>query len=144
MISPDNEKVFMADKELSEADIEKINKIISTLQEDINKVKNHAEKMQFNDALKGIITAMGHTDCPLCKEKLSVLSSKIIEAKMSCDKNNPNCNLILKEAIDKADSIKNDFIPIATEKRFIKNKEQTSKSFFEAVFDPLGIFKNRK
>lgn len=140
----------MADKKLTEAEVEEVNKIITTLQGDIDKVKNHTQKKEFNEALKGIITAMGHTECPLCKEKLAVLSSKIIEAKIACKNSDAKCNLILKEAMDKADSIKSDFIPIATEKKFVKEKtkEQLHEKIklppFPLKFDPLHLFKNRK
>lgn len=135
---------------LTDNEVKEVNAIITTLQNHLSNVQDYTKKRQFNDALKEIILSMKATECPLCKEKLAVLSTKIIETKVACKNKDSKCDLIIKEAIDKAESIKNDFVPIATEKRFIKEKTKELKHeplklpLIPFPFDPLKIFKNRK
>lgn len=139
----------MADRKLTEEEVEEVNEIIITLQNHVSNVQDYTKKRQFNDALKEIILSMKATDCPLCKEKLAILSTKIIEAKAACKTKDSKCNLIIKEAVEKAESIKNDFVPIATEKKFIKekSKEQLHEKIKLPPFnlpDPLHIFRKQK
>lgn len=133
---------------LTDDDIKEVNSIITTLQKHISNIQSYTEKKQFNEALKEIILSMKATECPLCKEKLAVLSSKIIEAKVSCKNDNSKCNLLIKEAVDKAENTKSEFVPIATEKKFIKDKETSIKDKKLPVFpllpDPLHLFSRTK
>lgn len=132
-------------KELSESEIKQVNEIVKTLQNDLDMVIDHAQKKEFNESLREIVNAMGHTSCPICKEKLANLSTKILDAKKSCNNKDSNCDFIIKEAINNATNIKNDFVPVATEKRFIKQKNEkpvVAFKFPEFPFpDPLGLFK---
>lgn len=130
-------------KELSESEIKKVNEIVRTLQKDLDMVIDHAKRQEFNESLREIVNAMGHTSCPVCKEKLANLSTKILDAKKSCNNKDGNCKFILKEVVDNANTIKNEFVPIATEKKFIKDKNRAFKLPEFPFPDPLGLFKRR-
>jgi len=139
------------ERKLTDDETAQINGIIALLQDDLSKAIDHTKKHEFNDALRKIVDGMGHTECPICKEKLAMLSSDIIKAKISCKSDDASCHIIIKDTIKKAEGIKNDFIPIATKKKFIKNKEKEKiNPRFEIPNnppkwfpDPLGLFKKR-
>lgn len=107
--------------ELSESQINDVNAIIETLQYDIALVNDNIERRKFDEALKNILEGMKHTTCPICKEKFANLSVKVIESKKSCDSNADKCELLIQEALNTARYMKEEFIPIATTKKAIKD-----------------------
>ena len=107
----------------TEAEIKEVNETIARIQESISLVEDDVKAMDFNNALKNIVIGMKTTNCPVCKEKLLKLSTDIIKTKKSCDTNDGKCNIMINNTIEKAREIKNEFIPIATEKNFSHNKK---------------------
>lgn len=115
-------------KTLTEDEVKEINETIIQLQKDITIIEDNVKAKEFNDALKNIVKGMKHTECPVCKEKLLQLSAEIIRTRASCNEGKGNCELLIKSTIEKSNGIKNEFIPIATEKNFVNRKESTGKS----------------
>lgn len=122
--------------DLSEAEIEEVNSIVLNLQQHVSNMQNEMRKYEFSRALTEISTAIKGTTCPLCKEKLAYLSTKIIDSKIACKEKGSKCDLIIKQTIDRAEEIKKDFIPISTEKRY--KKEKSERQFL--LPDPIEIF----
>jgi uncharacterized protein YbaR (Trm112 family) len=125
----------MSELKLSDEEVKEVNAIVANLQSHVSKMQDEMRKREFSRALTHISEAIKGTTCPLCKEKLAYLSTKIIDSKIACKNNGSKCDLLLRETIDKAEEIKNDFIPISTEKRFKKEKKLSS----EKPVKPLPI-----
>jgi hypothetical protein len=110
---------IMSDKtiELTDEEIEKVNKIISSIKSDINEAINYISNNSFELAVESLKRGLTRTDCPVCHKKLKILAADVTHTKEVCNIDEKLC-LLEKEEIQKtAISIKDEFIPIATEKR---------------------------
>lgn len=131
----------MTDLKLSDEEIEEVNSIVQNLQNHVSKMQDNLQKHEFSKALVEISEAIKSTTCPLCKEKLAYLSTLIIKSKISCKKDTGKCNYIIKKTVDEAEKIKTDFIPISTEKRYLK--EKASESQIDLVTSTIARFREQ-
>ena len=127
---------------LTEDEVNEINETIIQLQKDITIIEDNVKAKEFNNALKNIVKGMKHTECPVCKEKLLKLSAEIIKTRASCNEGKGNCELLIKETIEKSNDIKNEFIPIATEKNFVNRKQSADTSKLPEIPLPKDILES--
>lgn len=111
---------FMEITDLSKSQVREINATIDTLQKDISLAQSNLKSRNFSGALKHITNGINHTDCPLCKEKLSALAIEINNSKQGCDDDSNECSLLIGTTLQNAESLKNEFVPLATEKSMLK------------------------
>lgn len=114
----------MTDKRtFTEAEIKEVNKTIAELQESISLVENSVKAKNFNDALKNIVVGIKSTNCPICKEKLLSLSADVIMTQKECKSDGGQCDIMVNSTIEKAKDMREEFVPIATEKNVAHGKK---------------------
>jgi len=106
----------------TEAEIKEVNETIAELQRSISLVEDSVKAKDFNDALKNIVTGIKATNCPICKEKLLSLSAEVIKTQKACNSNSGQCNIMINDTIKKARDIREEFVPIATERNISNNR----------------------
>jgi len=116
-------KNINSDRTFTEAEIKEVNEIVAELQKSISMVENSVKSKDFNDALKNIVVGIKSTNCPVCKEKLLLLSADIIKTQKECKSNSGQCDIMINSTVKKAEDMREEFIPIATEKNVARSKK---------------------
>lgn len=127
--------------ELSEEELERVNKIIVGIQEDLNHAIEKLRANDFEGALKSVNEGITKSNCPLCKRELGILIADIVHNKEICILKSDTCKDEQKVVIDKAIELKDDFVPVIQTKKAIKDKKAASEinpSFFSVP--PNKIF----
>ena len=128
--------------ELSKEELERVNKIIVGIQDDLNHAIEKLKTGDFEGALKAINEGITKSNCPLCKRELGILIADIVHNKEICILKSDTCKDEQKVVIDKAIELKDDFVPVIQTKKALKDKkaeiEVINKSFF--LPPPLNIF----
>lgn len=114
----------MTDKRtFTEAEIKEVNNTIAELQKNISLVEDSVKSKDFNDALKSIVVGIKSTNCPICKEKLLLLSADVIKTQKECKSDGNQCDVMVNSTIEKAKDMREEFVPIATEKNVANSKK---------------------
>ena len=125
--------------ELSEEELERVNKIIVGIQADLNQAIQKLRTGDFEGALKSVNEGITKSNCPLCKRELGILIADIVHNKEICILKSDTCKDEQKVVIDKAIELKEDFVPVIQTKKAIKDKKSTLK-LDEATPEPLVHF----
>lgn len=110
-------------EELTDDEIEGINKALEVLQRDMVDVIENIKKENYEEAIEKLNHAMTHTECPVCKDKFVIVGADIVKTKTLCKLGEKNCLSQKSEAIGFAERVRDTFLPIATEKSFINKRE---------------------
>ncbi len=109
--------------ELSEEELERVNKIIVGIQADLNHAIEKLRANDFEGALKSVNEGITKSNCPLCKRELGILIADIVHNKEICILKSDTCEDEQKVVIDKAIELKDDFVPVIQTKKAIKDKK---------------------
>ena len=116
------------DIKLTDDEIKKVNEIITGIQSDLKQAIEAINSNDFDKALKFINNGMSRTSCPICHKKMTLLKADVVHTKTVCPVDADLC-IAEKEAVtDTAIGIKDEFVPMATEKKAIKDKKKELKS----------------
>lgn len=110
--------------ELTKEEIERVNKIISGIQTDINNAIEKLKTGDFESALEYVNSGINKSNCPICKRELGILIADIVHNKQICILNSDSCEEEQKVVIDKAKELKEDFVPVIQTKKAIKDKKK--------------------
>lgn len=111
--------------ELTEEELDRVNKIIIGIQTDLNSAIENLKAGDFELALKYVNSGISKSNCPLCKRELGILIADIVHNKQICLLNSDSCEEEQKVVIDKAKELKEDFVPVVQTKKAIKDKKKT-------------------
>lgn len=136
--------------ELTEEETKKVNNIITGIQSDLEKAIQLIKNGDFDKALLSIQNSLKRTECPICQKKLKLLTADIEHNKKVCELDEEMCLLEKKEVIANTSDIKDEFVPIATKKKFLKDKEKglpskekikilTPLKALHSIFSPTNI-----
>lgn len=128
------------DLELTNEEIIKVNEIIAGIQSDLESAISFINSGEFDKALSSIRSGLSRTDCPICQKKLKLLSADIEHNKKVCELDEELCLIEKKEVTKTTSDIKDDFVPIATKKKFIKDKKETKTKETPKLFAPIIPF----
>lgn len=109
--------------QLTEVELEKVNKIIAGIQTDLNNAIKKLRANDFEGALEAINKGITKSNCPLCKRELGILIADIIHNKEICILKADTCKDEQKVVIDKAIELKEDFVPVIQTKKALKDKK---------------------
>lgn len=126
----------MTDKnsiELTDEELERVNKIVSGIQSDLNSAIEKLKKGDFEGALNSVNNGITKSNCPLCKRELGILIADIIHNKEICILKSDTCQEENLLVIDKATELKEDFVPIVQKKKAIKDKTKEQLEAREAL-----------
>lgn len=138
----------MPDKKLilTDEEIKAVNDTIKNIQSDLEKVIEHIKNNDFDSALLAIRTSLEKTDCPICQKKLKLLKADISHTKEICPIDADLCIEEKKQVSSTAIELKDEFVPIATEKKAIRDKTKEKpeeKRVFPFIFPtPLEILES--
>ncbi len=140
----------MEDIELTEDELSRVNNIIVGIQFDLDTAISHLKNHNYEAAILAISSSITKSNCPLCKRELGTLKADIIHNKEICILKSDTCEQEHDIIIKKAYELKDDFIPIKTKKKAIKEKtkhEKENKKRIELklpLLPPLSfLFKKR-
>ena len=102
--------------ELTDEDIDKINDTLVVLQADVQTIIDSIYAENYEQAMEAVQSAMDHTECPVCRDKFTIIGADIVKTKMLCKIEDDECNPQRSESIKFAEKVKDTFLPIATEK----------------------------
>jgi len=111
--------------ELTEDNITEINETLAVLQKDVQSIINNISNENYEQAIEAVQNAMEHTECPICQDKFTIIGADIVKTKMLCKLGDAKCKSQRTESIKFAKSVKDTFLPIATEKN-IANQHSVS------------------
>ena len=114
----------IGDFELTEEELSKVNTIIIGIQSDLDLAIKSLSKDDFEGALKAIDLGISKSNCPMCKRELGTLKADIVHNRDICILKSETCEEEHDIIIDKAKELKNDFIPIKTTKKALKDKKK--------------------
>lgn len=118
---------------LTEEELESVNKIILGIQSDLEKALDYLKANEFDKAVSMIKIGLTRTNCPVCHKKLKLLAADVEHTKAVCHIDESTCSLKKEEVQQTTVVIKDEFVPISTEKRAIKEKR-------ESLMKKTGIF----
>lgn len=110
--------------ELTDEELEKVNKIISGIQSDIKSAIEAINNNSFDKALGFLDEGMKKTNCPLCHKKLTLLKADIVHTKTVCPIDADLCTAEKEAVTDTAIGLKDEFVPMANKKKAIKDKKK--------------------
>lgn len=133
------------DIEFTDEEIEKVNTIISGIQSDLNKAIDSLRIGKYDEALSFIDNGISKSNCPMCKKELGILKADIVHNSAVCILGADTCKEENTVLIQKANELKNDFIPIKTTKKakIIKKQEMEAEAREKTnfrLFPPLPPF----
>ena len=108
---------------LSKEELERVNKIIIGIQEDLNYAIEKLKTGDFEGALRSVNEGVTKSNCPLCKRELGILIADIVHNKEICILKSDTCKDEQKIIINKAIELKDDFVPVIQTKKAIKDKK---------------------
>ncbi len=140
----------MEDIVLTEDELNRVNLIIIEIQSDLDTAISHLKNHNYEAAILAINSSITKSNCPLCKKELGTLKADIIHNKEICILKVDTCLQEHDIIIKKAYELKDDFVPIKTKKKAIKEKtkhEKENKKRIELMLPllpPLSfLFKKR-
>lgn len=118
----------MNDLELTEDEIEIVNKIIEGIQKDLNFAIEELKSGNWDKALKSIQDSITKSNCPVCKRELGILNADVVHNKQICLLKSDECENEKEVVISKAIELKEDFVPVIQTKKAIKDKAKSVSS----------------
>ncbi len=115
----------MIDLELTDEEQTKVNEIISGIQSDLNEAISSIKKGDYISALNHVNNSITKSNCPLCKRQLGILIADITHTKTICPLDPDLCEAEKEELLNRATEVKDEFVPITTKKKAIKDKKST-------------------
>lgn len=112
----------MEDIDLTEDELNKVNTIIAGIQNDLDSAINHLKNNDYDKAIAAINSGISKSNCPMCKRELGTLKADIVHNKEICILKADACSDEHTIIINKAYELKDDFVPIKTKKKAIKDK----------------------
>ena len=128
--------------ELTDEDIEEVNRTLKTLQEDMQSIINSISNENYEEAMETVQEALKHTECTICKDKFTIIGADIVKTKMLCRIGDEECKPQQEKSIEFAEKVKDTFLPIATEKN-IANQRSVSEGK-GLVYTKENRYKGRK
>jgi len=125
--------------ELSEEELERVNKIIVGIQTDLNYAIEKLKTGDFKGALEYINKGINKSNCPLCKRELGILIADVVHNKEICILKADTCEDEQKVVIDKAIELKEDFVPVTQTKKALKDKKKDINKALKEREKELGI-----
>lgn len=113
------------DIQLSEQELEKVNRIIEGIQSDLNLAIEKLKSGDFDSALSYIKEGISKSNCPLCKRELGILIADVVHNKEICILKSDSCEEEQSSVIGKAIELKEDFVPVIQTKKAIKDKRNS-------------------
>lgn len=104
------------ENELTEEDIDKVNKTLLVLQKDVQNIIDNISNENYDKAMEAMQNAVEHTECSVCRDKFAIIGADIIKTKMLCKLGDNKCKTQKTESIKFAEKVKDTFLPTATEK----------------------------
>lgn len=117
----------MEDIELTEDELSRVNNIITGIQSDLDTAILHLKNNDFDKAITAINSGISKSNCPLCKRELGTLKADIIHNREICILKSETCQDEHTIIIKKAYELKDDFVPVKTKKKAIKDKSELLK-----------------
>ncbi len=141
----------LGDLDLTDEELAKVNYIISGIQSDLDNAIQSLNKGDYDGALNYVNSGISRSNCPLCKRQLGLLIADINHNKAVCILDKEICKSEKEDVIKTAIQIKDEFVPVTTTKKALKDKKasmQTEKAekkhepvtideFIETIFYPL-------
>lgn len=126
--------------ELTPEETERVNAIITGIQSDLNSAIEYLNKGDFQGALSFVKSGITKSNCPLCKRELGILIADITHNKEVCILESDMCEDERQVLINKAKELRDDFVPIKTTKRAIREKAKDSSTKSEKKRLELPLF----
>jgi hypothetical protein len=132
----------MSDKDniqLTKEELDRVNKIISEIQSDLNLAIDRLKEGNFEGALQAVNSGITKSNCPICKRELGVLIADIVHNKDICILKAETCKEENQIVIDKTTDLKNGFIPITQTKKALKDKKKDLNKLIKDRQNYLGL-----
>lgn len=108
--------------ELTDDDINKLNKTLAVLQQDMQDVIDDITNENYEHAVEVAQSAMDHTECSVCRDNFTLIGADVIKTKMLCKLGDEKCKSQRTESIEFVKKVKDTFLPVATEKNIANQR----------------------
>ncbi len=112
----------MEDLNLTDEELNKVNTIIVGIQNDLDIAISYLKNNEYDKAIAAINSGISKSNCPMCKRELGTLKADIVHNKEICILKSDTCTDEHTVIINKAYELKDDFVPIKTKKKAIRDK----------------------
>lgn len=133
----------IGDLELTEEELSKVNTIVSGIQSDLDNAIKSLNKGDYDRALSHVNSSISKSNCPLCKRQLGLLIADISHNKAVCILDKEICTSETEDVIKTTINIKNEFVPITTTKKALKDKKN-KKSQLELDYEEMSMIAKKE
>lgn len=109
---------------LTDEEIQRVNVIVADIQKDLNNVISAVGKGNFDEAIRFINDGISRSTCPVCKKELKLLNADVVHNQQVCILEADTCDIEKEAIIEKTEVLRDDFIPVKTNKKAIKDKNK--------------------
>lgn len=119
----DNDTEMQDDEiELTSDEMDAVNVKIESIKDELDISILNITNDDFKSAIGNVDNSIYITDCMVCKRELGVLKADIMHAHAICELEHETCEEEKEVLIDTATELRDDFIPIRTEKKALIDK----------------------